>query len=1170
MNPTRLAHRFVTRRAFALLAALSVASGTLRAQQAPSEPPSPTAPRGAAASPAPRSVSEADSRSQDETVELSPFVVTTENDRGYFAANSMSGTRLNTRIEDLASSISIVTKQQLLDTAAADINDIFLYEGNTEGTHQFTDFEIVTGGAGGDIFVDRTGTSPATANRIRGLGQANISLGGFEMTGGIPIDTYNVDAVEISRGPNSSLFGLGNPAGTVNLLAGQASLSDRRARAMVQVDSYGGTRIEGSYQFPIIRDMLGVAFYAVRDDEGFKQKPAHDKTERYTLAATYRPFQRTTIRASHEFFDNRFSRPNSITPRDLVSQWVNAGSPTWDPVTGTLTRGDGSKVQANWGNRATLFTPNGGVNLYSDSFVTRMNQFIDDGQMVYFTPGYRPANLAANSTTIPGPITPAIANNQFHYYLSSGEVFPVAQQILWKPEGVSDSSIYDYRNINFAAPNYGDRNAETTLVTIDQHLLQTTEHYLALQAAYFAQDVGGWSRDFIGSSGGIASTIMVDINERLLDGSPNPFFRRPFMAGSEPQIRRQIDDSETFRLQTAYRWDLTGRDGWLRWLGTHSLVGYGERRERTTGSLGFRSYLLPGHDWYTERLPDGTMRQKVGNSYRMTYRYYLGDNSGYNVDHAPRRPANDVSANHNLRWYNAKSQQWVDETVRIEELFDANRLKRETRYTLGGIWQGNMFDDRIVPTIGYRSDRLTEFEGPSRTWYDNGYPNIEPLWDFTDPDFPYVKNYGSGDTRTAGVVVKPLRWLHVFYNQSDSFRPAGLSYDIKGNVLPNPRGEGKDYGVSLRLLDGKLIVKYNQYETLEENARTGGSSSTMTSRLQRIDFDIARASNQLPDSADRWHLEASAYRWILAKHRVADRTTLSTEQVDAFRREAWETYLAPAGLPYSYREWFMGGTTKPFADTNTARARGREVEINYNPDNYFSLKGTITQQKAYDSGVSVSNTEWMNERMEYWTQVMIPADLQRYDPSTNTWVPHTEIAGKPWWSTWDSSVVTATNMSPQRWFQQNVESNMALINARAGQKKPQTREWRFTTLARYRLAGLGTENFLRHMTVGGSLRWQDRAAIGYLADTSVTNASGQYYLFDPNRPVYDDANTEVDLMTNYDWRISEKLRCIFQVNVRNIFEDGGLRAVEVNPDGTERTFRIINPRRIVVSATLTF
>src|SRR5262245_61503785 len=63
---------------------------------------------------------------EEEVVQLSPFEVSGAQDRGYQATATMSGTRLNTKIEDLAASLSVVTKQQLLDTAAVDINDVFL------------------------------------------------------------------------------------------------------------------------------------------------------------------------------------------------------------------------------------------------------------------------------------------------------------------------------------------------------------------------------------------------------------------------------------------------------------------------------------------------------------------------------------------------------------------------------------------------------------------------------------------------------------------------------------------------------------------------------------------------------------------------------------------------------------------------------------------------------------------------------------------------------------------------------------------------------------------------------------------------------------------------------------------------------------------------------------
>jgi len=50
----------------------------------------------------------------------------------------MSGSRLNTKLEDVGASITVVTKQQLLDFAATDINDVFAMEAGTEGTRTYT------------------------------------------------------------------------------------------------------------------------------------------------------------------------------------------------------------------------------------------------------------------------------------------------------------------------------------------------------------------------------------------------------------------------------------------------------------------------------------------------------------------------------------------------------------------------------------------------------------------------------------------------------------------------------------------------------------------------------------------------------------------------------------------------------------------------------------------------------------------------------------------------------------------------------------------------------------------------------------------------------------------------------------------------------------------------
>ncbi|MEO6002090.1 MAG: hypothetical protein ABIZ04_05995, partial [Opitutus sp.] len=70
---------------------------------------------------------------QDEAIVLSPFVVdATEDSGGYQAKSTLAGTRVRTDLKDIASSISVVTKQFLQDTGAKNSADLLVYTTNTE------------------------------------------------------------------------------------------------------------------------------------------------------------------------------------------------------------------------------------------------------------------------------------------------------------------------------------------------------------------------------------------------------------------------------------------------------------------------------------------------------------------------------------------------------------------------------------------------------------------------------------------------------------------------------------------------------------------------------------------------------------------------------------------------------------------------------------------------------------------------------------------------------------------------------------------------------------------------------------------------------------------------------------------------------------------------------
>ena len=105
------------------------------------------------------------------------------------------------------------------------------------------------------------------------------------------------------------------------------------------------------------------------------------------------------------------------------------------------------------------------------------------------------------------------------------------------------------------------------------------------------------------------------------------------------------------------------------------------------------------------------------------------------------------------------------------------------------------------------------------------------------------------------------------------------------------------------------------------------------------------------------------------------------------------------------------------------------------------------------------------------------------------------------------------------------------------------------------------------MNVGGALRWEDKGAIGYYG-IPVNGDLAAATSYDPNRPIYDKAHTYVDAFLGYNVRfLGDKVRARFQLNARNIQESGRLQPVGAYPTGEPHTYRIINPRTCIFTAT---
>ncbi|HTT55612.1 MAG TPA: TonB-dependent receptor plug domain-containing protein, partial [Opitutaceae bacterium] len=494
----------------------------------------------------------------DQTVKLSPFEVKAEAN-GYYSPNTESGTRINSNIEDLASSITVVTKTQMEDFALLDVNDIFLYIGNAEGTGTYTAGTSATGIADRNGSVqDNVQVDPNNSNRIRGITNANYTYDNIQIMGRVPIDPLDVESIEVSYGPNANVFGLGNPSGTVNIVPVSANLQRNATRFTLRSDSYGGYRSTLDTNRVLIPDKLAIRVEGGFQHDGFIRKPSGVNTVKYNGMIKYRPFKGTLLTASMNFYRMNGNRPNYIPPRDNISYWIASGKPTWDPTT-QLIHVNGLTIGPI--TSTTFPTSFGGQN--TDYFSATLlggshsQMFIDQNGLSYWSAPQAFNNTSAllPGTTVRGPTSGGQADRFLQTTGVAGATGtaakPGAQPLFVTTPTISDKSLYDWSKYNLSAPNRLMDRTITTELKGEQEILNTARNLLVFQVSFLREDSQRYQRNLLGTANteGQSGQLEIDPNEKLLDGTPNPYFLRPFIATDKPRTSWLPAKWDTYRGQ---------------------------------------------------------------------------------------------------------------------------------------------------------------------------------------------------------------------------------------------------------------------------------------------------------------------------------------------------------------------------------------------------------------------------------------------------------------------------------------------------------------------------------------------------------------------------------------------------------------------------------------------
>ena len=248
----------------------------------------------------------------DDLIEMSPFVVDSTKDSRYLAASSLSGSRLNTELRNVAAVIDVFTAEIIQDFGIGDLDDLMDYAANLQGGNS------TIGGWG-------NAADTGSSFTVRGLpaSRARNYFNYYYVT-----DTYNVERVDESRGPNAILFGFGSPGGILNISTKKARTNRNRIILGTQVSNFMAKRMTLDANQVLVKDRLALRLNAVTQSRETWRDFSRDDRNGVHAAMTFTPWKKSALYLEYEHFQRAESAARGgNTYWSQTDTWEEAGKP---------------------------------------------------------------------------------------------------------------------------------------------------------------------------------------------------------------------------------------------------------------------------------------------------------------------------------------------------------------------------------------------------------------------------------------------------------------------------------------------------------------------------------------------------------------------------------------------------------------------------------------------------------------------------------------------------------------------------------------------------------------------------------------------------------------------------------------------------------------------------
>ncbi|MGC4111445.1 MAG: TonB-dependent receptor plug domain-containing protein [Nocardioides sp.] len=1026
---------------------------------------------------------------EDDVLVLSPFLVSAGEDKGYKATSTLAGTRLKTAIADVGASLSVITAEFMADTGVNNVNELLPYTLGTEAagvSGNFTGGQA--GGAGAESLQAVGGVlrQPQTATRVRGIGAADLTRD-YSLTD-IPFDSYNVERVEINRGPNAILFGLGSPAGIVNYALIKPSFRPRTT-ITAEAARFGSYRGSFDTNQVLLPGKLAVRAAGLHSDQQFEQNPAFERDNRGYVSLLFRPFEHTKLRAEAEIGQVVSNRPNLTSPIDNISVWLNSARTTWDPSTG---------------NSAT---PPAG--LFTQQFFFQWATIWANADAAAPTPNGIQGRRTPGIVTSPGAVLLT--------WLGGANLAEVPGNSTYKLQGFTDLSVYDFRhNLLSGNANRVGTDFSSFSIALEQSLL---DGQAGFEVAYNRQNYRDDQLNPIGAQE--SYRIWIDTNTKYLDGRANPNFGRPYVMAT-PQRNEAETTRDNLRATAFYEFDFTrhSQSPFAKWLGRHTLTGLVDRQEIEQRSINWRmSWMGAGA---TDRIADNLVGNASNFRRRVQNLIYLGPSlattplNAVHINGYPTAPVWQPGTIYPITGWDIQTQAWTTQQAMEFAQPISGAANRQVIDSQALVLESHWLDDHLVTMAGWRRDRSDSYQLATLPLDAEGSVTLDQLAAPSAPTSTLDERVWTYSAVGRLPWKLPLRSaLSLHFSQSENFQPVAARTDLFGQTMGAPGGNSREYGFTLSMLDDKLNFRVNWYDAKVLNETNADATN--------LGWNLVMNQGEFVALNFLYELKANG----LATQAQIDGFGLPPEATLKFVNAKFNTLTNGQG------QWTFS-IPGSRSSTSERTARGFEVDAILNPTPDWRIALNVGQQETIANGAGADVAAYVAQRLPKWQTIY---NLPR------------GVGGTPF----------------GQWYESFIMIPLRTLASQDGRVSAEQRKWRVNLVTNYDFAA--HDGWLQRFGVGGALRWQDKAAIGYPLKLNADNQQ----VSDIDHPFYAPSELNADVWLSYRMPLQRKRTAwTARVALRNVIRGDDLIPISTQPNGSIAQVRVAPPLIWELRTTLEF